>query len=343
MTTIKDIAKHVGVSVTTVSRALNGYGDVNEQTRQRIIRASKELNYSPNSIARSLVMNQSKTIGLLVSGFTRESVKDNFFAEVMTGINEYVASTDYDLILFNTTSSKQREKTYRELCMERRVDGVIVQGIRTDDPYLQEVVDSNIPCVFIDIPVTSEHVGSVSIDNRKGAEEAVSYLISLGHRHIGFVNGHEFAFVSRHRLEGYQSALQKAGIPFCLEYTGNGKFEEGAGGRAALKLLEQNPEITALFCASDLMAIGAIKEIHASGRQIPNDVSLIGFDDILLSSYVQPELTTIAQNMYGLGQEAAKQLISILKNESVAKHIIMEHTLQERQSCKKVKEKRSHK
>lgn len=171
MTTIKDIARVAGVSVTTVSRALNGYEDVNEGTRRKIMQVAKDLNYSPNILARGLVMNKSKTIGLLVSGLNRQSAKDHFTFEVLSGINECVSEKDYDLVLFSTNSTKQREKTYSQLCRERRVDGVILSGIKTDDPYLQEVIDSDIPCILIDIPIWTDTVGYVTTDNVLGAKK----------------------------------------------------------------------------------------------------------------------------------------------------------------------------
>ncbi|AZB44802.1 LacI family transcriptional regulator [Bacillus sp. FJAT-42376] len=337
MTTIKDIAKAAGVSVTTVSRALNGYSDVNEKTRKKIIEISKQLNYSPNILARGLVMNKSKTIGLLVSGFNKESIKDNFTFEVLSGINQYAAETDYDLVLFNTNSTKQREKTYAQLCRERRVDGVILQGIKTDDPYLQEVVESNIPCVLIDIPIQTENVGYVTTDNVLGAESAVRHLIELGHRHIAMVNGHEFAFVSQERLEGYKNALSNAGIPFCEELVLNGLFQEEASKGVTGQLLQEHPEVSAVFCASDLMAIGSVKAAAKLGLSVPEDLSIIGYDDILLSSYLTPSLTTIAQNKQMLGFQAAKLLTDMLENGSMPSHLVLDTELKIRQSTGKVK------
>ncbi|MCC5800980.1 LacI family DNA-binding transcriptional regulator [Rossellomorea vietnamensis] len=332
MTTIKDIARVAGVSVTTVSRALNGYSDVNEDTRKKIAQVAKELNYSPNSIARSLVMKKSKTIGLLVSGFTKESVKDNFIVEVLAGINDFVSGSDYDLVLFNTNSSKQREKTYTQLCKERRVDGVIIQGIRTDDPYLHEVVESDIPCVLIDIPLESPNVSHVTTDNVLGAEKAVRHLIDHGHRNIGMINGHEFAFVSQQRLEGYHAALHQAHIESKPDYIVNGAFTEESGRAAAHGLLSSNPEITAIFCSSDLMAIGAMSAAKALGIKIPEDLSIVGYDDILLASYVSPKLTTIQQNKFQLGYEAAKLLWDLLTNQSETHRVVLETKLIERES-----------
>lgn len=327
MATIKDIAKKAGVSITTVSRALNGYSDVNEDTRKKIIETAKDLNYSPNTIARSLVMKKSRTIGLLVSGFRRESAKDNFMIEVMTGVNDFASQTDYDIVLFNTSSSKQREKTYTQLCRERKVDGVIIQGIRTDDPYLEEVIEGEIPCVLVDIPKIGRHAGYVSSDNAAGSYEAGKYLAETGHKTIGMVNGHEYAFVSKERLGGFKKAMLEEGIAFQEDHVENGDFTEESGEQAALTLLTRDPSITALFCASDLMAIGAMNGLRAEGYRIPEDISIVGYDNILLSRYVQPSLTTIAQDTHGLGFEAAKMLIDMLDHNGKPGKTLVKHEL----------------
>jgi LacI family transcriptional regulator len=335
MTTIKDISRITGVSVTTVSRALNGYSDVSESTRQKILQVAKELKYVPNTLARSLVMNKSKTIGLLVSGFTRASVKDNFMVEVMTGINEFAAESDYDLVLFSTNSTKQREKTYSQLCKERRVDGAIIQGIKMDDPYLQEVVESDIPCVLIDIPIETDTVGYVTTDNMLGAKKAVQHLINLGHKNIALVNGHEKAFVSKRRLEGYLEALHSADLPLRNEWILDGKFDEDEAEQVATQLLTLNPEITAIFCASDLMGLGVIKAANKLGRKVPDDLSIIGYDDILLASYSSPSLTTIAQDKFQMGYEAAKLLVNMLEGDYNPHVITLETQLKIRNSTKR--------
>jgi LacI family transcriptional regulator len=335
VTTIKDIAKVAGVSITTVSRALNGYSDVNEKTRQKIIEIAKQLNYSPNTLARGLVMNKSKTIGLLVSGLTRESAKDNFTFEVLAGVNQYVSEVDYDMVLFSTTSTKQREKTYTQLCRERRVDGAILQGIRSDDPYLQEVVESDIPCVLIDIPIESETVGYVTTDNVLGAKKAVEHLISLGHKNIAMINGYSYAFVSEQRLKGFKEALLEAGLPIHEEWIADGEFREDNAEREALRLLTNYPHITAFFCASDLMALGVIKAAKRLGKRIPDDVAIIGYDDIILASYATPPLSTIAQNKFAMGYEAAKLLIHMLEGKATSHVKILETELKIRESTVK--------
>ncbi|MCU7762606.1 LacI family DNA-binding transcriptional regulator [Priestia megaterium] len=315
MTTIKDIARVAGVSVTTVSRALNGYSDVNEKTRQKIADVARELNYSPNTLARGLVMQKSKTIGLLVSGISRESVKDNFTFEVLCGVNERASTLGYDLILFNTNTMMQREKTYTQLCRERRVDGAIIQGIKKEDPYLKEVVESDIPCVLVDIPVHSNSVGYVTTDNALGAKKAVEHLASLGHKHIGMINGHEDAFVSQERLNGYREALKECGLSFRSEWVVSGNFEEKKAVKAVRELINRHKEVTAIFCASDLMALGALKACKELGLHVPKEMSIVGYDNIVLASYSSPNLTTVGQEVYQIGYEAADLLIEMLEGK----------------------------
>ncbi|WP_409304233.1 LacI family DNA-binding transcriptional regulator [Peribacillus sp. SCS-155] len=318
MVTIKDIARVANVSVTTVSRALNGYSDVNEKTRQKIVRIAKEMNYSPNTLARGLVTNKSQTIGFLVSGMNRSANKDNFTFEVLSGANECISKRGYDLVLFNTTTSKQREKTYSQLCRERRVDGVIMQGMKIDDPYLKEVIESDIPCMLIDIPIQSKTVGYVTTDNVLGAKTAVNYLIGLGHKKIALINGHDDAYVSLKRKEGYVKALKEANLPIHKEWILDGGFLEEQAQLAAAKLLKSHPDITAVFCASDLMALGTIKAARAMGLDVPRQLSVVGYDNILLASYSAPAITTIAQDKFQLGYQAADHLVDMLEGKDVS-------------------------
>ena len=337
MTTIKDIAKAAGVSVTTVSRALNGYSDVNEKTRAKIMKVAKDLNYSPNTVARTLVMKKSKTIGLLVSDMNREGVKDNFTFEVLCGINEASAELGYDLVLFSTTSSKQKEKTYTQLCRERRVDGVIIQGIKMDDPYLMEVVNSDIPCVLVDIPIESDTVGYVTTDNIEGAKKATQHLINLGHHNIALINGHNKADVSKRRLEGYCEALKENNLPMNIEWIKDGEFKEDHAEKVAYELLTSHPNVTAIFCASDLMAFGALKAAKKLNRKVPEDLSIIGYDDITLASYSSPALTTIRQDKFMMGYQAAILLINMLEGE-IQSHIkVLPTELIKRESTSTIK------
>lgn len=337
MTTIKDIAKAAGVSVTTVSRALNGYSDVNENTRKKIKEIAEQLDYSPNSLARSLVMNKTNTIGLLVSELNRSGVKDNFTFEVMCGINDCLGDLGYDLILFDTNPTKQRKKSYSQLCRERQVEGVIIQGMKKDDPYLKEVIDSNIPCVLVDIEMKGDNVGFVTTDNEFGAQMAVKHLVNYGHENIAMMNGHDQALVSKRRLKGYKKVLDDSGIPFNEQYIVDGAFSEQKAEEVAIQLLNDFPEITAIFCASDLMAMGVIKAAHKIGRKVPDEISVIGFDDIILASYVNPPLTTIAQDKYQIGYESAKLLIEMLEGKNNRRVKILDNHLVVRSTTATVK------
>jgi DNA-binding LacI/PurR family transcriptional regulator len=265
----------------------------------------------------------------------RQSAKDHFTFEVLSGINECVSEKDYDLVLFSTNSTKQREKTYSQLCRERRVDGVILSGIKTDDPYLQEVVDSDIPCILIDIPILTDTVGYVTTDNVLGAKKAVDYLIRLGHSHIGMVNGHNQAFVSERRLEGYRESLESAGLTFNPEWVVNGAYDEDTARGETAKLLTLYPEMTAIFCASDLMALGVLKAAKQLDRKVPEQLSVAGYDDIQLASYASPPLTTVSQDKFQLGYQAATMLIQMLKGSAQPHAMTLETQLVERESTMK--------
>ncbi|QJD84827.1 LacI family DNA-binding transcriptional regulator [Cohnella herbarum] len=339
MATIKDIAKKAGVSVTTVSRALNGYDDVNEDTRKKIKQVALELSYSPNAVARSLVSKKTRTIGLIISDINRAGAKDAFAYEVLCGINDRAGDLNYDLLLFSTNPSKQMEKSYTALCKERNVEGAILSGLRLDDPYLQEVIEQNsFPCVLIDIPKTGENVAHVTSDSRLGAVMAVRHLLENGHRHIAMINGHNQAFVSQERFEGYKEALEQYGESADEGLVYDGKFSEDGGAEAMYQILIRNPGVTAVFCASDLMALGAMRTLERMGRKVPDDVSIIGFDDITISAYCSPKLTTIRQDKYELGYQAAQLLIDMLENRTDNRKLLLNNQLIIRESTRRLQE-----
>lgn len=265
---------------------------------------------------------------------TRSSVKDNIAFEILCGINDRSGELNYDLVLFSTTSQKQRMKSYKSLCMERGVDGVIIMGLRLNDPYLQEILNSSIPCVLIDIPLEGKRVGYVSADNMNGAFHATQYLIHKGHQRIGMINGHAQASVSIERLEGFRKALEKHQIGFKENLIADGAFSEEGGTQAAIQLLTRHPDLTAIFCASDLMAIGAMQGIKHLGRRVPKDVSIIGFDDITISAYCSPSLTTMQQSKYEMGYYAAQMLIDMLEGRNVNTHVTLHSQLVERESVR---------
>ncbi|TVY03245.1 LacI family DNA-binding transcriptional regulator [Cohnella terricola] len=338
MVTIKDIAKKAGVSVTTVSRALNGYDDVNEETRKKIKQVAEELSYSPNVVARSLVSKKTRTIGLIISDINRAGAKDAFSYEVLCGINDRAGDLNYDLLLFSTNPSKQVEKSYASLCKERNVEGAILSGLRLDDPYLHEVIEQNsFPCVLIDIPQTEANVGYVTSDSKIGAAMAVKHLLDGGHRNIAMINGHNQAFVSQERFEGYKEALEQADLSADPNLVYDGGFSEDGGAEAMYQILIRNPGVTAVFCASDLMALGAMRTLEKMGLKVPEDMSVIGFDDITISSYCSPKLTTIRQDKYELGYQAAQLLIDMLEDRTDNRKIMLSNQLIVRESTRRLK------
>lgn len=337
MATIKDIAKKAGVSVTTVSRALNGYDDVNEETRKKIKQVAAELSYSPNAVARSLVSRKTRTIGLIISDINRAGAKDAFSYEVLCGINDRAGELNYDLLLFSTNPSKQMEKSYAALCKERNVEGAILSGLRLDDPYLHEVIEQNsFPCVLIDIPRSDKNVAHIISDSRVGAAMAVRHLIDYGHRKIAMINGHDQAFVSKERLEGYRDGLKEYGLNADPRLVYDGKFSEDGGAEAMYQILIQHPDATAVFCASDLMALGAMRTLERTGRKVPDDISVIGFDDITIASYCSPKLTTIRQDKYELGYQAAQLLIDMLEDRTDNRRVLLGNQLIVRESTRRL-------
>jgi LacI family transcriptional regulator len=328
MTTIKDLAKVAGVSITTVSRALNGYSDVSEKTRSRIKKLAQEMSYRPNAQAQSLVLKKTHTIGVIMSEIKSSNAKDAFAFEVLCGINDRASELNYEILLFSTNPKKQLKKSYSDLCMERNVDGAILRGLRVNDPYLKEVVhQSHFPCVLIDIPLAGEWVGHVTTDNVNGAKEAVNHLIQLGHRHIAMINGYDEAAVSHERLSGYLLALQGGEIPYDPALVLDGRFSEEGGMEAMNQILDTHPEVTAVFCASDLMALGAMKALEHRGRKIPESMSIVGYDDISIASYCSPGLTTVHQEKYELGYQAAQLLIDMLEGRKVRHKVMLTNQL----------------
>ncbi|ASS66042.1 MULTISPECIES: LacI family DNA-binding transcriptional regulator [unclassified Paenibacillus] len=333
MTTIKDLAKYAGVSVTTVSRALNGYDDVNEGTRQKIQKAAKELNYRPNVLARSLVTKKTRTLGVILSDINRAGAKDAMAFEILCGINDRAGELDYEIMLFSTNAKKQMSKSYSDLCKERNVDGAIISGLRVQDPYLQEVTyDSNFPCVLIDIPAEGSCLGHVTTDNVEGASMAVRHLIEQGHRHIAMINGHNDAAVSLERLSGYRKTLEKHGIAYRPELVFNGSFSEEGGCEAMFEILLHHPEVTGVFSASDLMVLGALRAVERSGGKVPERISIVGYDDIAIASYSSPKLTTIRQNKYEMGYQAAQLLVDLIEGRPVNHKIMLHNELIIRES-----------
>ncbi|WP_066173650.1 LacI family DNA-binding transcriptional regulator [Bacillus marinisedimentorum] len=335
MVTIYDIAKKTGFSVTTVSKVLNNYQDVGEKTKRAILEAVEEMGYLPNSHARTLTTKKSWTIGVVFIESLGVGMKHPFFNAVIENFKQNVEYLGYDL-LFASRQISNQEKSYLDHFRYRGVDGIVIVCSTYNDEQVQEIMKASIPSVVIDLHSTQSSV--VFSDNLSGSRKAVEYLHSLGHKRIAHIAGHEHTFAGVQRLKGYLDTMEELSLHVPEDYiVDGGYFSRDEGYEAMKKLLGAAEPPTAVYAAGDNMAIGAIEAIRDAGLQVPEDVSIIGFDDIELAKFVHPPLTTIRQRTDLIGKEAAGLLIrQIDKKEKIVESHKIPVELIERKSCKQI-------
>lgn len=296
------------VSVATVSRTLAMPDVVLPETRQRVQEAIRQLGYTPNVQARSLRTSRTNVIVALVP-----DISNPFFAEVIRGIEQVAHRNRYSVLLGDTQYSSDREQAYADLVGARQADGLI-----TLMPHIPKVVATGrLPIVNACEYVTDAAITSVYVDNAAGAREGIEYLLTLGHRAIAFLAGPMNSPISVDRDSGYEAALRAAGIKRNRKLTVEGDFSAESGIRGTEALFARNESFTALFCSNDEMALGALRVIKSRGLRVPEDISVLGFDDIRFARYSDPPLTTIAQPMGDIGREAMTMLIEILAGKDV--------------------------
>lgn len=313
---IKDIARAAGVSHSTVSRALSNHPLIAETTRRRIKLIAQELGYAPNAIARGLVTQQTRVIGVIVT-----SIADPFVAEVVRGIEEVAADNHYRVFLGTSHADPTREVNLVKALREWRVDGVIVASSRVGALYLPLLEEMGAPIVLINNQHDGPYIHSVTVDNVQGGQLATRFLISQGHRTIGYLSGPSENSSNRDRLMGYQRALAEANIPFdsFLVQPGNGRAD---AGKQVHQFFTRSPTPTAIFCYNDMTAIGALDAIKRRGLRVPDDISLVGFDNIEFASYVDPPLTTIHQPKDEMGRLAMRMLIDLLNGKDASNILV---------------------
>jgi DNA-binding LacI/PurR family transcriptional regulator len=324
---IKDVARIARVSHSTVSRALRNTPTVNHGTAERIRQVAHDLGYRPNSIGRSLATRRTLTIGVVVT-----SVADPFIAEVIAGVEEVAQDRGYAVYLANSNANPEREINVVRSFQDRRVDGVLVMASRVGASYMPLLNELDVPIVLIDNQYPGGFVHSISIDDRGGARLAVGHLLELGHRRIAYI-GDRFGMQSNDdRRSGYQESLAAAGLPFRPELVveGDGKAEGGLAAMATLLALREPP--AAVFCYNDLTAIGALRCLHAAGRRVPGEVSVVGFDDLPIASFVEPPLTTIRQPKSDMGRRAAAMMLALLAGSSSEVSVLVPGELVVRES-----------
>ncbi|MEZ0536393.1 LacI family DNA-binding transcriptional regulator [Caldicellulosiruptoraceae bacterium PP1] len=304
MATIKDVAKHAGVSVTTVSRVINNSAPVNQETKQRVLKAIEELNFSPSIIAQGLRTKRSKTIGFLMPDYLNP-----FYHELLKYLEDEARKEGYHILLSSTGDDYSYEINYINDLINRNIDGIIIcsySGSENTIDYLLNL-SKKMPVVFLDNINVRSSVNAVFTDGYKGIKEVTQHLIKLGHRKIAFIKGLSKYKVANDRFLGFMDALKENEIPILNDYIFEGDYNIKSGYEAAQYFLSLNNIPTAIVSSTDLMAIGAINYIKSKGLEIPQDIAIAGFDDIYLSKIVSPPLTTYKQPI----KQIAKQTISL--------------------------------
>jgi LacI family transcriptional regulator len=302
MTTIRDVAERANVSVTTASYVLNDTGNIGEATRKRVLEAAAELNYHPNAFARNLKKRKTHTIGVFISRFS-----GSFYEEILEGIHNVILETDYELLVCPESRSTRR------ILLHRQVDGAIVFDSKISDEAVLKLASSHFPIVVLDRSLQNEFILPVLLDNAQGVREAFTHLYEQGFRRLSFVTGAIDSFDSVERMDTFISEAETLNLRVPIY---QGTFTEISGYEAAQTILQSDDLPDAVFCANDQMAMGFLRAMREHGLHAPADIAVVGFDDIPLSRYIQPSVSTIGTSRLEWGATAARQLIDFLEEKT---------------------------
>ena len=329
--TIRDVARVAGVSKSTVSRVLNADPNVAEETRSAVFAAIKEIGYSRNALARGLNTRKTGTIGLIISDITNP-----FHAEVARGVEDLASDFDSNVILCNTDGRPKKEAAYIDLLVEKRVDGIIFTSVKAGESDMTVLRSKQIPFVFAGRTLPDVEADSVVVDNVLGGFQAATHLVRLGHQRIAYLAGPSHVSASMDRYEGYCQALRRAGIEPDPELVAEGDFKQEGGYRAMSALLDRALGVTAVFAANDYMAMGALEAIYERGLRVPEDIAVVGFDDIPFARLHLVQLTTVAQPKYDIGAIAARMLFERIDGkvgDEPARRVVLPPRLVVRRTC----------
>lgn len=329
--TIYDVAREAGVSMATVSRVVNGNPNVKPSTRKKVNDAIERLGYRPNAVARGLASKKTTTVGVIIPDISRL-----FFAELARGVEDIATMYKYNIILSNSDKNKEKELSLFNTMLGKQVDGIVFMGADITDEHLEEFKKSPVPVVMAAVSEAAGDLPVVSIDYEQGAFDAVTYLLERGHKNIGFVGGPlQEPINGEKKLSGYRRALKEAGIEFNKEYVFDGDYSHESGINAIKAFEGLNESPTAIFVATDEMALGVIHGAQDMGLNVPNDLEVIGFNNSKLATMVRPQLTTVVQPMYDVGAVAMRLLTKLINKEEVdEKQVILPHRIEVRQSTK---------
>ncbi|WP_062204200.1 LacI family DNA-binding transcriptional regulator [Streptomyces sp. NBRC 109706] len=307
--TLEQVAARAGVGRGTVSRVINGSPRVSERTRAAVEQAIADLGYVPHRAARALAANRSDAIALVVPEAETRLFAEPYFSGIIRGVSAELADTDIQLLLTLIRTPKERAR-FAQYAASHRVDGVLLVSVHGDDPMPDQLAEMGIPVVMNGRRSSGEMVPHVDCDNVGGAQLAVEHLLGRGRSTVATITGPADMYVARCRLDGYREALRAAGREPEEELTAKGDFSEESGHAAMHQLLRRRPSLDAVFCASDLMAIGARRALRELGRSVPGDVALVGFDDSALARHMDPALTSVRQPMEGMGRAMTRALLA---------------------------------
>jgi len=326
--TIYDVAREANVSMATVSRVVNGNPNVKPSTRKKVLATIDRLGYRPNAVARGLASKKTTTVGAIIP-----DISDIFFAELARGIEDIATMYKYNVILSNSDQNKEKELQLIDTMLEKQVDGIVFMGGTITEEHIQQFNTSSVPIVLAATHDASNKIPSVNIDYEHAAYEAAKYLIEIGNTKTAFVTGKEKSAADELKYEGYKKALQEASMDVIDDYVIRGDYNYDAGIQAARQLAKLTDPPTAIFAASDEIALGVIHGAQDMGYDVPGDVQVYGFDNTRLSTMVRPTLSTVVQPMYDIGAVAMRLLTKFMNKEEVEEqNVILPHRLEKRDS-----------
>jgi DNA-binding LacI/PurR family transcriptional regulator len=325
--TLDQVAARAGVGRGTVSRVVNGSPQVSPSARAAVQRAIEELGYVPNRAARALVTRRTDSVALVVSESEERVFGEPFFAGIIRGINSVLLQTPMQLWLAMAQSKRERERVEHHLTPQH-VDGVLLMSLHGEDRLPTLLAQRGLPVVVCgqpdgDVTIVGDQMSCVDADNAGGAQAAVTHLLRQGRRRVAAIAGPQDMGVGVSRLEGYRRALAATGAEVDESLIGYGDFSEASGAEAMRTLLDRHPDLDAVFCASDLMAVGAMRTLREYGRRVPADVGVVGFEDSVLARQTDPGLTTVHQPVEAMGREMARLLVAHIRGEPVPAPLVV--------------------
>ncbi|MGD8192299.1 catabolite control protein A [Brevibacillus ginsengisoli] len=329
--TIYDVAREAGVSMATVSRVVNGNPNVKPTTRKKVLAAIERLGYRPNAVARGLASKKTTTVGVIIP-----DISSMFFSELARGIEDIATMYKYNIILCNSDQRLEKELQLINTLLEKQVDGLLFMGGEVKEDHLQALSTASVPVVLAATRDADNVLPSVTIDHFQAAYDATKLFIDEGHKRIAMITGPaNDPLGGLVRFEGYKKALEDAGIPFHEALVANGNYMYKTGLSHMNDFLKLSEPPTAVFAASDEMAIGAIHAVQDAGLRVPQDIEVMGYDNVRLAEMVRPRLTSVVQPMYDIGAVAMRLLTKYMNNEHVEEHVVLlPHRIEYRQSTK---------